>query len=200
MSLTIDNWKILAKNRVFYSITQPAPRQSFIYFFEMCNLFGRRERCCNFSLRTGCFIFVFVDVILCISFVFIKFSRNLKLFVILTVIILSISSIILFFGIYKGQMGVLWLFIGAVVVLSECAGTIFVACLIVLVYCITRRKPDTEYLPMLRILFSFFTFMFTLITLFFVVQIFIIRSYQLELREQRKKKQYELHMERKNVV
>lgn len=166
----------------------------------MCDLFRYRERCCGCSLRTACLAFAILDIILCISIISVLLRVNIELFEILAAIILSIWSIILFFGIYQGRNRSLWLFIAAVVVLSGCAGAIFVGCLIALVDNITTRQTDNGLLSMLLIVYSCCTFLSTLLFIFFHIQIVIIRSYQLKLREQKEKSQYEVPMEQKNVV
>lgn len=149
--------------------------------------------CC--SLRTACYIFGILDVIVCILAFFIFIHHNTVLQLIASISAAIIWPILLYFGIYQQRSAVLWIVIVMSVISIGCAISIFSYLSYYLIALTAKEKAENPMMFLILLVFISLLFFNGLLIVFFVTQIFVIRNYQIQLSEQKLKKKLENRFE-----
>lgn len=149
----------------------------------MCDLNCCRERFCGVSLRNANLIFGFLDVIFCISIFLLLFSSNTIPALIASASIVVIYAIVLFFGVYQERNKILRIFVVLTAILAGCAASLFVYCVYTLASMKAENQSEASFISVLSVLaLRIFTVLVGLMILLFIVHIFVIRSYQNQLK------------------
>lgn len=161
------------------------------------NLF--REDFFGFSLRKACLIFGFFDLNICIFF-FMQFLFEEKSLYLLSVVAVGgVWLIPLFYALYREDHRILWMFIISSVILTAHIVPLLGWNLYVLIDSLSDWNSK-HYANLYIVVFAAFSIAVGIFLLMLLIQILVVRNYQVQLMEIKAKERMEIPLEEKSFV